>query len=152
MNLMTVINQRLAQWCYSNHHLITRLKISLNSSGFLVRVFWSWFCKLILFNTAISSQNNTIPSAPRNQTRPYNAYKYIKEKKRRPVYVGTQKRLKQMLEMRSDGCVLCYCGQHASAGGADRSTPKYNPPLLLCWSRFVGRTALLKLLPRQIYG
>ena len=35
----------------SNHSLITRSKVSLDSSGFLAQEFWSWFCKLPLFDT-----------------------------------------------------------------------------------------------------
>ena len=36
---------------YCNHPLIMRSKTSLDSSEFLVRGFWSWFCKLTLFDT-----------------------------------------------------------------------------------------------------
>jgi hypothetical protein len=38
-------------WCYSNYPLITRSKALLDFSEFLVRGFWSWFCKLALFDT-----------------------------------------------------------------------------------------------------
>ena len=45
-------------------------KVSLDSSGFLAQRFWSWFYKLILFDTVISGQSVTIPEIPENQTRP----------------------------------------------------------------------------------
>jgi len=44
----------------SSYSLIARSNASLDSSGFLAQRFWSWFCKLTLFDTVISGQSITI--------------------------------------------------------------------------------------------
>ena len=54
---MTVINRWLTTVMLQYHLLIARSKVSIDSSGSLARGFWSWFCKLILFDTVFSGQS-----------------------------------------------------------------------------------------------
>ena len=65
---MTVINRWFATVMLQYHHLIARSKTSLDSLKSLAWRFWSWFCKLALFDTIINSQtvhsiNHTGPLA-----------------------------------------------------------------------------------------
>jgi len=52
------------------HSLIVQSKASLDSSGSLARGFWSWFCKLALFDTIINGQSCYYSLALQNQKKP----------------------------------------------------------------------------------
>ena len=47
-----------------------RSKTTLDSLGFLAQGFWSWFCKLTLFDTVISGQSFLALLSVGNQTWP----------------------------------------------------------------------------------
>jgi hypothetical protein len=62
--------------------------VLLDSSVFLAQRFWSWFCKLALFNTVISGQNFLVHSSAGNQTGQGQFRHFVRQKKS-VIWIGT---------------------------------------------------------------